>query len=108
MTQRNRFYVLAALSGEPDEDYRKLETVAQELRIVGGNDEEVFGFSVALIRSPEDFAEHQFDERLYTARTQGKLPILCVGVAYVVDRFDISRLAPIVERFGLELLLEST
>jgi hypothetical protein len=102
--QLNREYVISDLTDDLVEDYATLTAVAKELKAI---DDKAFGYRTVLLRFSEEFAEHGIDEALYTAHTGGKLPIIYVGMAYLPDQFDVGRLAPIEEKFGLTLLRES-
>ena len=104
MGQLNREYVVTSLAGDLLEDYDKLTAIGTELQAMGGA---AFGYRTVLLRVPEDFGEHGIDERLYTAHTGGQLPIIYVGVAYLPEQFDVARLRPIEEKYGLTLLRES-
>jgi hypothetical protein len=67
---------------------------------------DVFGGSVVLIRDEEDFREHGIRKERYLRHTGGTLPLLYVGVVYIPDQFDLRRVEPVVERFGLTFLDE--
>lgn len=103
MEQRRRLYVLSPLADDLVEDYRKLQAVAEALRPLDGD---TFGFHVVLIRDEEDFREHLIRKERFLQHTGGKLPLLYIGVVYIRDQFDVSRLQPIEAQFGLTLLDE--
>jgi len=102
--QLNREYVITDLADDLLEDYDRLTAIAKELQAI---DDKAFGYRTVLLRVPEDFGEHGIDEALYNAHTGGKLPIIYVGMAYLPGEFDVARLKPIEEKYGLTLLRES-
>jgi hypothetical protein len=100
----NREYVITDLADDLVEDFATLQAIGKALKAI---DDKAFGYRTVLLRLPEDFAEHGIDEALYTAHTGGRLPVIYVGMAYLPGRFDVARLKPIEDKYGLTLLRES-